>query len=95
MKTFRFTTKQAGYGRQHLYANNIYIMDIFPNINEHFNVTSDENAFSEDGNTFTDCNGHELDGVYSNLDDWLSEHLQEEVLQIFEDMGLNEDGKEI
>jgi hypothetical protein len=95
MKNFNFTTKQAGYGRQHLYANGIYIMDIFPNIQEHFNIKSEENAFSEDGITHTDCNGNKLDGVYSNLNDRLSEHLQEEVLKAFEDRGLDEDGEEI
>lgn len=81
---FFITTKQKGYGRQGVYADifidnqrisDVYIMDVFPNIDEHFNAAHYDDAFpvletNENGEEVylksTDCDGNELDHVYSN-----------------------------
>ena len=81
MKNFTFTTKQKGYGRQGLYANGEYIMDVFPNIDEYFEIEHENDVFfNEETEIYTDCNGNEIEeeNIYSDRDEWLSNHLQDE-----------------
>lgn len=83
MEQFKFTVKQKGYGRQGLYANGVYIMDVFPNVEEHFGIVHENDAFyNEETEQYTDGNGNEIEEgcLYSNKDEWLSKHLQDEVL---------------
>jgi len=64
-----FSTKQKGYGRQSLYVDivlqngktikDVYVQDVFPNVQEHFDFILDQDAFeSEDGTYFTNGNGN-------------------------------------
>jgi hypothetical protein len=93
-----FNTKQKGYGRQGLYfdfdGNTFYLMDVFPNVNEHFGIKHVNNAFPTDDGGYTDCDGNALNGVYTDLDDWLFSALKDEIgevlyenldLQLYED----------
>lgn len=88
--------KQEGYGRQGLYVNGTYIMSVFPNFDEHFNICHIDDAFvfqDEDGN-LTDENGNEsdtevyhdgsgraLDGIYTSKEEYVIDHLLNEVEQ--------------
>ncbi|MDR1848134.1 MAG: hypothetical protein LBR17_08500 [Bacteroidales bacterium] len=87
MKYFNFQTKQKGYGRQGLYisfeGNLIYIMDVFPNINEYFGIKYKNDVyFYDEEDCYKDCDGVEIDEkyIYTDIDEWLSEYLQEEVI---------------
>ena len=86
MKTFDFTTKQEGYGRQGLYfsfdGEKHFIQSVFPNVEEYFGITHENDCFyNDESETFTDCDGHET-LPYSDLDEWLTEHFKEEIGQI-------------
>lgn len=84
IELWNITTKQKGYGRQGVYAElyiesgrdriwvkDVYIMDVFPNINEHFNALPINDTFSDENNpeVYLDHNGNELDHVYSRIED--------------------------
>ena len=79
--TWSFTTKQKGYGRQGLYADGVYIMDVFPNVEEHFDIVSRDDAFGSPSEGFTDGNGRPIpeENIYDYLDEWLSEFLRDRV----------------
>lgn len=63
-----FSTKQKGYGRQSLYVDvvvdgetkkDVYVQDIFPNVQEHFDFILEDEAFEHpDGVHFMDSNGN-------------------------------------
>lgn len=40
-----FTVRQKGYGRQGLYVSGCHLMDVFPNIEEHFNLAHKDSVF--------------------------------------------------
>lgn len=82
MKNYRFTTKQKGYGRQGLYANGVHIQDVFPNVEEHFGLTHENDAFyDEENGIYTDYDGNETT-VYQDLDEWLSENFESELEEL-------------
>jgi hypothetical protein len=61
-QSLRFTTKQAGYGRQHLYVEGYHLMDVFPNIKEHFGIVHEDDSFyDEETDTYHNGNGNEID----------------------------------
>jgi len=102
MKNFTFTTKQKGYGRQGLFANSVYIMDVFPNVNEYFDIHYiDDSFYNEETDTYTDCNGNEIEeeNIYTDRNEWLSEKLQDEcesaMVEKLEDIINNEEDCEI
>ena len=83
----KFSKKQKGYGRQGLYfdfnGETYHVIDVFPNVDEHFNITHDNNAFyDDDEDVYNDCNGNELNGVYSDKDEWLFNNLKQEIGQV-------------
>ena len=98
---FYHTTKQAGYGRQHLYVNvyydgkhynNIYVMDVFPNVLEHFGNQAIlmQWAFpnDEDQTVFTDHNGngeYTIEQCFNTTDDLLNYVLKGHEVEIDED----------
>ena len=62
-----YSTKQRGYGRQSLYIDtetqkNIYVQDVFPNVEEHFGIVLSEDAFYIDN---CDCY---IDHNYNPID---------------------------
>lgn len=86
MGSLNFSKKQAGYGRQELYFHfdneKFFVQSVFPNVEEHFGITHNENCFyDEDKKIYTDCNGHETT-PYSNLDEFLTESLKERIGEI-------------
>lgn len=84
-----FSTIQKGYGRQGLYVEWFYLMDVFPNIKEHFNIHHEDDSFyNEEEKVFTDSNGNEIDekSIYSNLNKFLCKNLQGEIQEIIDYM---------
>ena len=66
---FSYSVEQQGYGRQALYLEFVeipgkyYFQDVFPNVEEHFDILLSENAaYNEDGDFYTNSNGN---GEYS------------------------------
>jgi len=88
VEIFSHATKQAGYGRQHLYLyffhngkryDNVYIMDVFPNVLEHFSNQAIlmQYAFPKDEaqTVFTDHNGngeYTFDQCFNTTEDLLN-----------------------
>lgn len=88
VEIFSHTTKQAGYGRQHLYLyffhngkryDDVYIMDVFPNVLEHFSNQAilSQDAFPKKGSKklFTDGNGngeYTADQIFNTTEDLLN-----------------------
>lgn len=77
-----FTTKQEGYGRKGLFVEfgfrgddgRFYIQSVYPNIEEHFGITHESDAFyNEEENIYTNGAGTEIDekDIYTDLDEWL------------------------
>ena len=68
MKTIvNYSTKQRGYGRQSLYVDvaidgevvkDVYVQDVFPNFQEHFDFVLTEDAFELEDGTYTNGNGN-------------------------------------
>ena len=92
-----FITKQAGYGRQHLYVNivfndkfynNIYVMDVFPNIHEHFAgqaILSQDAFYQDDKDYSTDANGkgkYTFDQIFDTTNELLNYVLQGKEVEI-------------
>ena len=66
-KIVNYSTKQRGYGRQSLYVDvlidgkivkDVYVQDVFPNFQEHFDFLLNEDAVELEDGTFTDGNGN-------------------------------------
>lgn len=94
VEVYSYYTKQRGYGRQSLYVElkrkdipfdindsfikDIYVMDVFPNILEHFQesyILEDYSFYDEDKDVYTDSNGdreYESDCVFKNITDLLN-----------------------
>lgn len=80
-----FHTEQKGYGRQGLYVGGHYLMDVFPNVEEHFGLWHIDDAFwDEKDEVYRDCNGNVLDEEceYEDLDEWLTKHLRDEIQEL-------------
>ncbi len=45
-----FSVTQRGYGRQSLYYDDLYLMDVYPNPEEHFGISDDI-----EGDDFNNC----------------------------------------
>lgn len=67
---FHYSVEQIGYGRQALYLmfveipGKYYFQDVFPNVEEHFDILLREDAaYNEDGDYYTNSNGN---GEYSD-----------------------------
>jgi hypothetical protein len=67
MKIVDYRTRQKGYGRQALYVDvktetvtihNVYVCDVFPNVQEHFDFILWDEAVEVDEGYFTDSNGN-------------------------------------
>jgi len=87
-ESLNFTTSQKGYGRQALYVQDYYLMDVYPNIEEYFGLTHENDSFyNEEEEIYTDCNGNEIDEecIYSNLDQFLCKYLKSEIQDLIED----------
>ena len=97
---FHHTTKQAGYGRQHLYLyifaegkryDNVYIMDVFPNVLEHFSNQAIlwNHAFPiGESELFTDHNQngeYTIEQCFNTTDDLLNYVLKGYEVEIDED----------
>ena len=87
IEIFAYTTKQAGYGRQHLYIHffyegkrydGVYVMDIYPNVHEHFSnqaILNQDAFYQEKKDYFTDADGngeYTLEQVFNTTDDLLN-----------------------
>ena len=81
-----YSTRQKGYGRQSLYVDllvkgdvvkDVYIRDVFPNVNEHFDFILTEDAFlDEETGLYHDCNGNgEFEKTHDSVIDFLKEEL--------------------
>lgn len=91
--TLHFTTKQKGRGRQALYCEDIYIMDVYPNVKEHFGILSTEEVFQDPKTSkWHDASGNPVDDsrIYSDLDAWLTQHLRSSIIMRIEDMVYDE-----
>jgi len=92
-----YSTKQKGYGRQGLYLSfleiegNYYMCDLFPNLQEHFDYLTIEDAFEHNRDIFgryckkyyTDCTGNgEYDVVYDDDLDFLKQNFEGEIVEI-------------
>lgn len=69
---FSHSVEQRGYGRQALYLEFVeipgkhYLQDVFPNVEEHFDILlSEDAAYNEEGDYYTDSNGN---GKYSEYE---------------------------
>ena len=95
---FHHTTKHAGYGREHLYVNvyydgkhynNIYVMDVFPNVLEHFGDKAIlmKWAFPKDEaqTVFTDHNGkgeYTIEQCFDTTEDLLNHVLKGHEIEV-------------
>lgn len=99
---YDYSVKQKGYGRQGLYVTlyrtdgsaeyvkNVYIMDVFPNISEHFDqYILQENAFfNEEEGYYTNDNGngqYSEDEVFSTTLEMLNHALKSTEVEIEEE----------
>lgn len=90
-----YSTKQKGYGRQGLYLEFLehegrhYIKDVFPNVEEHFGILLEADAFfNEETGKYTKGNGngeYNEDEVYDSIEDALNANLKDEEVEIEED----------
>ena len=84
MKTLNFSTNQKGYGRQGLYfyfqGAKYYLMDVYPNVPEHFNDFEliNDCFFNEETKIYTDLNGREVTPI-DGWDEFLIERYKEEI----------------
>lgn len=83
MKSFEFSTKQEGYGRQGLYFSfdnkKYFLQSVFPNVKEYFGITHQNECFYiEETKGYIDCDGNETT-PYSDLDSFLTERFKEEI----------------
>lgn len=91
------STKQAGYGRQHLYVDvfangkahrNIYVCDVFPNILEHYQDSyyiSQYASYNEETGKYTrdsGCGEYEEDQIFNSINDLLNHALKGQELEI-------------
>lgn len=82
---FSYSVEQLGYGRQALYLEFVeipgkyYFEDVFPNVEEHFDILlSEDAAYNEDGDFYTtnDGNGeYSEDEVFNNVTEALNAKL--------------------
>ena len=89
-----YSTKQKGYGRQGLYLEFLeiegshYIKDVFPNVEEHFDILLESDAFfNEETGKYTNGNGngeYNEDEVYDSIEDALNAILKGEEIEIEE-----------
>jgi hypothetical protein len=93
---YSYSTKQRGYGRQSLYVElkrndilfnikdsfikDVYVMDVFPNVEEHFDIVLNQDAFyNEEGDYYTDSNGngeYKSTDLYDSILEALNAHLE-------------------
>ena len=101
IEIYAYTTKQAGYGRQHLYIHffyegkrydGVYVMDIYPNVHEHFSNQAilNQDAFPMEGSDdlFTDGNQngeYTIEQIFNTTDDLLNYVLKGNEVEIEED----------
>lgn len=101
IEIFAHTTKQAGYGRQHLYIyffydgkrhEGVYVMDVFPNVLEHFSNQAilSQDAFPMKGSDdlYTDGNQngeYTIDQIFNTTDDLLNYVLKGHEVEIEEE----------
>ena len=93
-----YKTEQKGYGRQGLYLifNEIegeyYMNDVFPNIEEYYNIPLDDYSyFDEENNCYRNSNGNgEYERTYSSIDEYLAYRFEgEEIIIDYEEMKVN------
>lgn len=81
-KIVNYSAKQRGYGRQSLYVDvvindeivkDVYVQDVFPNFQEHFDFVLNQDAVELEDGTFTDGNGN---GKYDRTFDTTLEAVQ-------------------
>lgn len=87
-----YSTKQRGYGRQSLYLSFLemegehYFNDVFPNVEEHFDILLNDDAFfNEEKGYYTDGNGnghYSEDQVFDSVTDALNAILKGREIEV-------------
>lgn len=96
MASFRFVTKQEGYGRQGLYVcidgNDYYLCSVFPNIPESFSEYElIEDCFGNEHDGFVDSDGKRVTPI-SSWDEFLTDRFKGEIgLIIYDNISCNDE----
>lgn len=90
-----YLTKQRGYGRQSLYVSfleidgEIYIQDVYPNVEEHFDILLVDDAYlNEETGKYTNSNdngSYSEEDLYDDIEDALNRLLNGCEVEVDED----------